>query len=426
MKTHVFSIENTQFVAGLFWQPLAESANSEKQKEIKALAKQLEFELYVLRNTQNDCVGFANPSEEVKHGQASSAAIVSKTMGEEFDAQDFIFVTQLPDDKWIYVAQRDGLILPDGDVIFDSEDAARSRLLEDTSIGDWSYVIAPAIWGIKKSTERTFDSMLPRNKKNKLEVHKWWRLTNVDSNKELARHKGKFIIGLLLIAAAFGGLKFYKEYKLKKDMEAALALQQQMDAQNKPIVIEHPWKTIPVASDVWEGCMSALSGVQLFPGNWTLTAANCANGMLTVTWKPQAKGWIEHLRAVHPQAVISLDGSMASISIPLATMQSGYDETVSQENLRLIEMYSAAQRYGFKFTVAPAATPAPALPGQEVANAAPPKDWKDINWKAEGITLPEIVLAGLDGDGFRMNSMNATWQNGKFTWTMEGTQYVKP
>jgi len=421
----VFSIDGIQFVSGLFWQPLSESNSGDKQKEIKSLAKELTFDLYVVRNTPFDCVGFANPKGEVKHGQVSAAAVVSKALELELKADNFIFVTHLPDGRWLYVAQRDGQILPDGDLIFNSEDGAKTRLLEDFSAGDWALVIAPEIWSVRKSSERSFESLLPRDKKGRIEIHKWWRLTNVDSSKELARHKGKLILVVVLLAMAGAGFKFYQDYKTKKEMEAAaIAAQQMIDAQGNAIPIEHPWKTIPVANDVLEACMNAVSSVTLFPGNWDLVAANCSNGLLTVTWKPQEKGWIEHLKTIHPNAVISTDGSVASINVPLGDLKTGVDEVVSEENQRLIEMYSAAQRFGFKFTISQGQAPAPALPGQEGV-VPPPPDWKEINWKADGITLPESVLAGLGGNGFRMKVMNATWQNGQFIWTMEGTQYVK-
>jgi len=428
MAAHVFEAGGSQFVAGLFWQPLTEGNSSEKQKEIKALAKELDFEMCVLRKTPIDCVGFANASSTIKYGHASAAALVSKSMDVEFGVEDFIFVTQLPDSQWIYIAQRDGLILPDGDQVFSSEDAAKSRLLEDMSLGEWSNIIAPAIWGIKKSAERTFDSMLPV-KGGKVKLHKWWRLTYVDSSREFGRHKIAIGLAIILLVGALGGFKYYQDYKLKKEMEAAaLAAQQAIAMQNQKVAVEHPWKSIPVSSDVLDACMAATSNVKLFPGNWDLAGINCTNGMLTVSWKPKGvNGWIEHLKAVHPDAVISIDGSMASINIPIGELPKGYDEEIKGQNERLVEMYSAAQRYGFKFTVTPLSAPAiKVLPGQESATPPPAPDWAEINWKAEGITLPEAVLSALEGDGFRMKSMNVSWQNGKFIYTMEGTQYVKP
>jgi hypothetical protein len=430
MSAHVFEVGGIQLIAGLFWQPLTEGNANDKQKEIKVLAKELNFDMYVLRKTPIDCVGFANQGGDVKYGQSSAAAIISKSMDVELGVEDFIFVTQLPDGNWIYVAQRDGLILPDGDQVFASEDAAKSHLLEDISLGEWSVVVAPSIWGVKKSIERSIESMFPTNGGGKIKVHQWWKMKYVESSKEIGRHKVAIGLVVIALAVAAGGFKYYQDYKHKKEMEAAaLAAQQLIAEQNKQAIVEHPWKSLPIASDILNACMAASSSAQLFPGNWDLIGINCANGTMNVSWKPKGdRGWIEHLKAIQPNAVISLDGSMASIDVPLADSPKGYDEPLKSQNDRLVEMYSAAQRYGFKFTVAPAVVPVmQVLPGQENANTPPPTpDWAEINWKAEGIALPQAVLAGLEGDGFRMKSMSAAWQNGKFIYTMEGTQYVKP
>jgi len=407
---------------------LSESTNGDKQKEIKSLAKELNFDIYVLRRTTINCVGFSNLSDTVKHGCLSIAAIVSKTMEVELNSQDFIFVCGLDNGQWLYIAQRDGLILPDGDKVFSSEDEARSRLLEDLSLGTWSLTVCPSIWGISKSIERDLLSILPRNSKGKIDANKWSRLKNVDSTKEIARHKGKIILALLIIASAGFGFKTYQNFKHKQEMQAAEAAAKEMMAlQNQKSVTEHPWKTIPVASELLRACTDAIASVRLFPGNWQLISANCNAGNLVVTWKPIGdSGWIDHLKAIHPDAVISLDGSLASITKPLGEMQIGSDEPIQLQNERLVEMYSTAQRYGFKFKVMPSVAPVAVkpLPGQE-NTPVPQKDWNEVNWKADDIGLPSIVLAGLSGNGFRMTGMKAKWQDGKFIWSMEGNQYVK-
>jgi len=75
-----------------------------------------------------------------------------------------------------------------------------------------------------------------------------------------------------------------------------------------------------------------------------------------------------------------------------------------------------------KFIVAPSVQ-APSLPGQA---QAVPNDYRQITWKAENVAFPEAVLAALDGPGFRLQTMRATWANGQFIWMMEGSQYVQP
>jgi len=136
-------------------------------------------------------------------------------------------------------------------------------------------------------------------------------------------------------------------------------------------------------------------------------------------------GWIDHLRAVEPAVVISLDGTLASRSTPLAALPVGVEEDLHNENERVMAMYAAAQRYGVKFSTAPAASSAPAaLPGQQSQVQAPVL-WSELSWKAEGVSMPDVVLAALEDNGFRMRSMQGAWSNGQIIWTMEGSQYVR-
>ncbi len=425
MAMHTFTIEGQTFVAGLFWQPLAAGNNAERSKEVKSLAKELNFDLYIVRGTSAYCVGYGSGAKGIKAGTLSAAAVISKSIEEEHSVRDFIFTSQLPDGNWIYLSQRDGIILPDGDEIYASEDAARAKLLQDSSLGDWPFIVAPAMWGIANSQEGDFVSLIPRKANGKIKVHKWWRLLPISSGAAVSANAGKILMACIIAAVAFGGFKFYKDWKQQKMMEeAARAAALQIDAQGKIQPPEHPWKNQPLASEMLSACLSALAQVRLFPGNWDLTAVNCSNNALTVAWQPRKGGWIEHLKIVEPNIVVALDGSAASLTLPLPALQTGIDEQVSSQNDRLTAMYSAAQRYGVSFTATPPAPAPQPLPGQD-PNVIP-KDWAEIGWRVESVDLPHVVLTALEGNGFRMSAINGAWRNGKFNWMMEGTQYVQP
>lgn len=430
MDTHLFTIDGSTFALGLFWQPLSGVTVPERNKEVRSLAHELSFDIAIVRNSLVHCVGFAKSSQALKIGVFSAAAVVSKTLEVEQKARDFIFVSPLPDGRWAYVAQRDGVILPDGDQAFGSEDAARARLLEHMSLGDWPLVIAPSIWGVQGATERSFEDILPRRKNGKPKHHKWWRLVPVDRGRAaFLAHSGKIALVAAVGAAILGGGIYYKKLKDEREMRlaaeaAAAAAAMQLNASGQAIPV-NPWKSQPLAGDMVRACLSAVSAQRMFPGNWNLSVIECANGHLSVSWTPRVGGWIKHLKEVEPGAVIAMDGSTASVSIPLAAMDTGHDEPAPNEKARMIEMYSAAQSYGVALGLAPS-TPvmAPVLPGQDAP--APQVLWQEITWIVDSVSMPSVVLAALDGPGFRMKAMRAKWIDGRFVWTMEGTQYVQP
>lgn len=428
-EPHLFVVDGAPFVLGLFWQPLSGATLADRGKEIRSLARELSFSMAVIRNSAMPCVGFANASQALKAGTFSAAAVVSKTLEVEEKARDFIFAAALPDGQWVYIAQRDGVILPDGDQAFSSEDAARARLLEHMSIGDWPLVIAPAIWGLGGSIERDFAGMIPRRKNKKIKVHKWWALMPVDRRRAaVSMHAGKAVIAAALAAAVIGGGLYYKHWKDARDARIAAeaaAAAVALDASGRPLPPEVPWKSQPLAKDMLRACLAALSTQRVFPGNWNVNSVECTNGNLVVSWTPREGGWIKHLKEVEPGAVIAMDGSTASVSVALPDLHVGYDEPAPTQNGRLVAMYSTAQAYGVSFSITPAqSVSAPALPGQEVA--VQPALWQEVEWLADGVSLPDAVLAALDGPGFRMKAMRAQWMNGRFIWTMEGTQYVQP
>ncbi len=420
MKQHCFTIDGIKYVSGLFWQPLAAHSQSEAKKEIKLLAEELSLNLYVLRETSTKYVGLAALDDEVKSGALSVAAIVSKTLELESGARDFIFVSPVEDGGWVYVIQRDGVILPDGDQCFFDEETAKARLYEDLSLGDWSLIVAPESWRVAQSTDRDFAFILPVTGEGKKQIHKWWRLKPVDSNAIITDNKKYIIIAVVCMAVIIGGKYVYQYWR---DHKVDQAEQLTGVIPPPPPPPEHPWKSKPLAIDMVNACMAALNQVNLFPGNWDLSLINCASGNLTVSWRPQKYGWIEHLKSVSPGAAISADASIASLTVPLSSLVTGQDEAVGLMEEKLIHLHSVAHKYdiGFSTSLSQVAFP----PASEQQGDVPPPDWAELKWKADNVLLPIVLISEMNNPGFRVDVMTAVWAEGKIVWTVEGVQYVK-
>ena len=420
---HNFQHEGTTFIAGLFWQPLGGNNPSERKNEIKILATEMQFDLHILASSENSfTVGFAKSNGVAKSGYVSIASVISKAIVKSGGGKDFLFAKALPDGKWLFLCQKDGIILADGDFVYSNEDGARARMLQDSRIADWDTILCPAEWGIKGSTDKDFDELLPRKNNGKLDIPKDSKLAKININGLIGGNKVLLLsISALVIAGIYG-----YDYKVQLDKKRALELQQAMlSAQNNvsaPTVVPNPWKLKRLPVDLLTTCQSALGGVHLFPGNWSLTSVHCTDSTLTITWSPKTGGWISHLKQIEPRIVIAFDGASASLSIPLNEPTDFTDEPLVDSNQRLLEMYAAAQRYGVKLTAKPPPPTPVALPGQE--NTVVP-NWAEIEWKAEEVKFPMVVLRAFEGNGMRLKSMDGVWQNGSLIWTMEGNQYVK-
>lgn len=434
-KVETVEYGGATLVTGLLWQPLAGSNPSERLSEIKGYGKELNLDLQVLQR-ENLCVGMAKSSASkagaaVKRGAVSLAAALSQKMHEQHNARDFILVMEIDSGVWYYLAQKDGVVLPDGDQVYGEEDVIKSRFYQDASLGEWTHSIVPGHWGISGSLEAPqLEQILPLagKGKGKFNPPKEWRLEPISiSAGQLLAANAKPIVVLVVVALALTvGFDQFKKWQRDQSIAEAARLAAELAAmQPAAIPRPRPWGDIPHAADLMAGCMRATAGVQLFPGNWDLVGVNCSNGVVTISWRPRAYGWIEHLKQVVPDVVISLDGSLASSTKALPQFPAANDEDLYTANERLVVMYAAAQRFGVKFGATPAVSQAPQLlPGQGGVPQEVPL-WEEVGWKAEGVTLPETVLAALDGNGFRLRSMSGQWVNGQFIWTMEGSQYVR-
>jgi hypothetical protein len=427
--SQTFSLDKGKtFLAGLFWHALSAS---DPRGEARQIAKQQAFQFAVFRQVAGKIVqaGFGSAKSGHRQGMCSAAAVVTKTIELELGLLDFIVAAKIPDNRYLYVVQRDGAIHPDGDFI-GTEDEVQVRLLQDQTLGEWSYIAAPAHWGIPKSEERSFESFLPRKPSGRTDYHRWWELAPIKHSMI------KYLLTLVavggIVAAPVMGWRWYQE---RQAIEAA-AQQAALDAANgspnapRP---EHPWKKMPRATPFVAACMTGLDKIpSLVPGNWTVGEIVCNGTSVAIGWRRKDTGWIEHLRQIAPEVTTSPDGQSASLSVPVTMPATESDEALQDERQRGLAMHAVAQIYRFtSLNLTPAVSPAPAaLPGQPAntpQTAPPPPEWKEIKWAIMGSPMsPSIVAAALDAPGFRMTSIKAIFNGGSLSWSMEGIQYVSP
>ena len=421
MTPQVFELGRGRvFVAGLFWQPLAGTAK-ERRKAAEKIATEQNFDLAVWRTSNVVQVGMGSSAEGIKAGMYAAAAIVSKTVELETGSGDFLAATEISPGKWLYCAQRDGIIAPDGDFV-GGEDEVRSRLLADLSLSDWAHVIAPEHWNVAHAAERTFESFLPAGGRS--EYRRWWALRAVRQNP-IRRYAPYALIVLAAIGTAYE-YRAWQQAKRERALAQAERIAASSQAQaNRKVRLPDPWKNKARAKAFTASCMNAMGKLQaLWVAGWTLERIGCASGALSVLWQRSDSGWIGEMTALHPNAAVSPDGTHVRLTEGLPT-SAGTDEAAPTEMRRRIALLDSAQRYGLQLELTEPAAPA-VLPGNRPAAQAGLKRWKTLSWRVRHTRVsPTLVVALLDGAAFRVNAIDARFRGAEIEWDLEGNQYVQ-
>ncbi len=420
-KAQTFEFAKRTFVSGLFWQPLPGATARIRKAEVEKMAEEQDFDLVVLRTSGVPQAGFGAHADGVRPGMLSVAALVSKSLEVANRERSFLCALQVPGGKWLYVAQREGVLLHDGDML-GNEATVRARMMTDISLTEWQTIFAPKSWGITDAIERSFEDLLPKSGAN-FSFKSWWEVRPV-RNSLLDRLKKSWplVAAVVLLGAGYYAYSYWQQWQNEKAMAEIAEQEAALAAARTNAVADHPWKKQARATQFMAACDTAIDQVSTFwPGNWTPKEAVCANGALTVVWTANEHGWLEHLQAVEPKAVPALDGRSATLAVPI-TLKGGDNEALLNERVRTLAMIGAAQRYGFNVAVSDQSA-TPMLPGQ--APAA--QSWKTLKWTvANGQLPPSVVIPALDGDGFRVTQIKLAFTGGVMNWTMEGIQYVQP
>lgn len=401
--------KNNRLVAGLFWHPVSATTDRARKAEVKKVADQMKVSAVVWRHGATAQVGLA---AKLALGASSAAAIVSKTISVEGDENDFVCATQIPDGRWLYVAQKDGVLLPDGDLL-GTEDEIRSRMLADCSAGDFALVYAPEHWGVRAKGERDFLSFIPK-KKDAFIWHKWWRLRPVHVGVgDYAKTIGVLLLAIVVVGGGVTGWKYWQGVQEKKRIEAARAAA----AAAQVATIIKPWGGVPAATVMVRACANEFTGLRPNIAGWRLTMLTCSlNDGLAVVWTAPEVGGTHGVFVSHnPAAVASPDGAFATLAKAIAFPLPESAEELQSSQLVLAWLSDRTSRFGAQFKAqsadATAAAPVPATPDA----------WKTYTWTIASEVAATSLVPHIDTAGLRVTKI--MFGNGQ--WSIEGVLYAK-
>lgn len=409
-----FRLGKATFVAGLLWSALA---TREVKKEVAQLAREVKATHYVVRTGESDLfAGFCElPKALAGKGVYSAAAIVSKKMEIE-GVKDFLFAAELENERFLYVAQRDGVLLPDGDCI-DKADAVMSRLLGDLGMHNWQAVVAPDHWGVA-TRHFTFEDCLIERAGQRVPP-KWARLASLQRDLRPA-----LAAGALIAVAGLGAYWWDQEQERQRILEQMRVASMQQAA---PVVVEHPWKEKPLPRDLALACLDAFTaGDSWYVPGWTLTTFGCTPSGASVEWEREDGGRLSLLEEAIGNVHVANDGKSARLEVPYrVSLPSGRDEQLLAVQAASGAVIRATEQFGLHPTLA-VPPPAPALPGQpEPAVQAP---WTEVSVALQETALdPSQSFSEIDVPGLRLDQITAKFNGpGSLSWSYFGVLYAKP
>lgn len=402
-------------VAGLLWQPISGPEKTFKS-ELANLGKQLSCNLAVIRRGAVNQAGYASESDGVKAGWCSIAAIISKAIEKDRGEPSFLCATNLPDGRWVYVAQRDGSILPDADFIA-TEAEVKSRILSDFSLAAWEVIYAPKSWNLPKSIERSFLSIIPASGG---EITKY-RVEYVNANFSTVIKKW-LIIFIVTLSLGVVSSFLYKQHQSSLAEQVRLAAVAKEAATAAASAIPNPWEIKPTSKSFVTSCLTSLNGVPLTPGGWVVDDAICDDKGLIVSWVRPIYSTIKLLKLQVPLVVIDITGDKATLTLPVK-FSGGVKEDIPSSAFARELILTKSQQIDTKVTIIDSPPPHP-LPGALPENGQG-LIWHEMKWSFSSQLSPIAMSDMFGGAGFRTQKITLKVRNGRAEWTMEGIQYVK-
>lgn len=417
-----------EFVAGLDWIPADWDVSKEgsslfrrpSEKTLK-MADQMQADLLAWRKVETPQIAFTHSEYGVKPGQYSIAMAVADYLTNTEGIRSFLYAAEIPDGRWIYLAQQEGVILPDSDIC-DSDDVIRSRMLGDRSVGAWDAIYAPPHWGISQAQESILSDLLPLKKNGQIHYRDEWAIKAINPSR-----KGVYLglIGISMIAA--GG--YFIHAKLESDrlaeIERARILAEQAANNTQAPVFVPPWHSMASPVELTHRCMSRFYGTEwLYPSGWDLESARCNASGLLLSWQRKKGGQIAHLLELQPAVDLSINGEAASLMLPyLGDALPMPQETLESARSRQIALHGAGQKYGFSVMITPV-DPPPQVPGQPRDPALDPP-WNELKWEISNMSLPiSEMIHIINGPGLRIDEIDIFFKKTSISWTLKGRQYV--
>ena len=320
-------VGGTTYATSLFWQPL-QNLNDPFQEVEEASADVLEgADLFCIKGGKAPQFGICVSQEGYKNGEFAAAVALSTAMS-NYASYVGVFKTS---NGWWYICVRNDIILSDGDMLFLSEDEAKSQFMSMLAVPDWDKKIAPKEWGIPETEEVDVNELIYRGAKSKLQKIKGLRGT-----KLLAVVVVSAVVGLWLISSIIDHI-----FLAPKVRPVVVPVKPKVVKKVEQVPEVKPWEKVvnPVmtAHECYKGIISL---VNILPPGWRISELTCAGGSVATSWTRELGrlSWMQKSLDTSGVAIsgasFSQDGNSVTVTLPLPVIE----QKPSPPSLNMIEL----------------------------------------------------------------------------------------
>ncbi len=414
-STTIVRLAGRSFVAGLFWCPLSSSGRSISQ-EIKALAAEQGAVWAVSRGALARQVGLAPELTGLRAGMPSIAGSVAARLTRDGLRNFIIVLRAAEEDRWVYIAQRDGLLLHDGDRVGSELDVRDWLAADIVDLADWQLIVAPDAWDIRGAQERDWASLLPRASLLSAQGD-LPRLRRVaSSGPRHASNWSLLVVALVLSLGTEAGIGYYQHRKLARELDD---IRRQGDDEHAAYLASVPWMGKPTLSAGGRECLVLMAGHLVETGAWQVRKIDCdpTGRRLSIKWERNTdSGAIaSDLLARYPMARVIAEGERmraeASLSMPPATPEppTRRAELMSKQRWDRDVADWTAWLLGVRF---------------KLVTGADGPSHAEVAWEAVTDDLPLHVISVMGHRGSVVSKVEANVNDGRARWTIYAKQYL--
>jgi hypothetical protein len=334
MGSGVVKVGRRTYAVGLFWQPSPSGRVAQAAREA-ALQPGQQTDFYCVRPASKSVAvpqyGLGQSALGHKVGMPTLAASLANVQPGSWAG-----AFRLREGTWVIVV-RDDLVAPDGDIIFDSDETARERLLQEIALGGVQRIYAPDGWSIPGSDP----TPLPLLLQDRTDC----RLQPVAVPIKMVIYGAAAVAAIVLVI--FVALQYQAEME-KQEAErvrqeriksgALGGLAQEWKWPPADQVYPKMWESRPLAKDSFSACQGLLAVAPATQYGWKKGFSTCQDGTLNVLWHHDAGR-----RAAMPEkATISDQGTSASQYFKNSTLTSrGPQELLSEAEVTRLALTQA-------------------------------------------------------------------------------------